>query len=234
MNKNIVGLLMVGLLVWLPDARAANIVTWNFTGTWTGVQGSPQQGFSPLPTLGDSFQLSVMFDAAAARVNDCGVDGVDDCGTYAGESLAFTLRSPSCAGGTCTSSTATSSPEFSRIIVLNDFNLPNGGDGLVLRFYDTNGNFWRMFFNADGKDVFASTALPTIFNPRLLSVASQFTLCDPASGPAPGSTGPTCGTDWTTRVDSFQTLAFVPEPGTLALFGLGLAGLGLNRRRKLG
>jgi hypothetical protein len=40
------------------------------------------------------------------------------------------------------------------------------------------------------------------------------------------------GTAGSSSVINFQTASAVPEPATLAIFGLGLAGLGLMRRRK--
>ena len=43
----------------------------------------------------------------------------------------------------------------------------------------------------------------------------------------------TIGPDvWITDVGLYGSIQVVPEPGTLALFGLGLLGVGVMRRRK--
>ena len=44
--------------------------------------------------------------------------------------------------------------------------------------------------------------------------------------------GSTVGSVPFLKVDSSQSFAAVPEPGTLAIMGLGLAGLALGQRRK--
>lgn len=40
--------------------------------------------------------------------------------------------------------------------------------------------------------------------------------------------------DWTRLITAFSPAASVPEPGMLAIFGLGLAGIGITRRRRRG
>ena len=141
--------------------------------------------------------------------NFTATDIVSGTGTYTG-SFSFTgfdsiipYANSTAAGFTVTTSFTTLGTNVFTYNVLND-TLTIGGGSNALSWSTSNTNDWQLVV-----DNF---------------LQSQFVRLRYSAA------GAINGTDIDTRVGSVTKV--VPEPGTLALLGLGIVGLGLSRRRK--
>ena len=197
-----------------PMAANAVPITWEITGDVDDVDGTPPAA------LGDMFRVLINFDTDAA-LNIARTGGRFDPGTryeYEASAMSFLVS-------------LEGQPDQLITPIIGGFNLlwlrDNSGDraccegsevdGLSFAILDADGFGFSAIFRGDILDIFDGGDLPTTPDPRLLDLSISTFQIVMADGFASGD------------IDSISR---VPEPGTLALFGLGLAAMGLSRRRK--
>lgn len=208
----------LALVAVLMSPLAANAVpiTWEFTGEFDTVDGSP--GVS----IGDAFHVLVNFDTDASLVA-AQTGGRFEPGAryeYDASGLSFLVSLPGL-------------PEQSITPFGDGFDLlwlrDNSGDrscceppevdGITFALVDANGVGASIVLRGSILDIFSGPGLPTDPDPRLVDLEIARFQWLGAEGNAFGD------------VASINR-AVVAEPGTLALLGLGLFGLGRAIRRK--
>jgi hypothetical protein len=232
MKSKILGLLAVGLLAG-PMAAHATSVTFNFDSTVTLNDPAGGSGFDPVVALGNPLSISVTFDSAAGliRTRNDG-NGNPTVFDFNPSSISVTLS----AGG-LTETNAFNASGGGLMRVRDNAKNPDCGsgnaltdfcaivDGITFGINSPDGlTSWTLILRGTTLDLITGAAVPTYQDDRWDNQQiAQFAICQSSAGQGPGS----CDLG-----QLVSTVRAVPEPGTLALLGLGLAGLGLSRRRK--
>lgn len=237
------GKLLLLSLLMAPIAAHAALVSWTFGGTLNTVSGTAPE-ISGV-AAGDAFSVILTFDTAAPVTNPgvCGTGGVGTVCRHNGPlaQISFTNLQ---LGSKFFPSFGTS-PDYNSIIVRNNTPppLPPGEtSSVILDGYSFSGadydagtlevqSLGLILRGPEDLDVVTDGRfLPALPPPGMLSWGLRtFQIC---VGISPDGTVGSADCSFANINGTINRISSVPEPGTLALLGLAVAGLAVTRRRR--
>lgn len=212
MNRARSACLTLIVVLLSPVVANADLITWEFSGQ---IDDTDRAGVS----VGNAFSVQVNFDTDAALLTTQ-TGGVFDPGAryqYDPSGMSFVVNLPGLTDAVFTPGSGLN------VLWLRD----NSGDrqccepavvdGLSFQLQGTDFLVQAGIFRGSILDIFDGPGLPTTPDPRLVDLEISAFYLENGDGYASGR---------------ILSIAAVPEPGTLALLGIGLLGMGATRRRK--